>query len=87
MGKPGFPAPLPVRGQALCTGRVWEGAALPGNNPPAGRVGASPLRREGSGGLRPPWKQPASGEGLGGLRPPKNNYFHSGVVRRSRIDD
>gem|GEM_PF-2924405 len=26
-------------------------------------------------------------EGLGGLCPPKNNYFHSGVVRRSRMED
>gem|GEM_PF-6710647 len=43
--------------------------------------------REGLGGQSPPRKQPASGEGLGGLRPPKNTYFHSGVVRRSRMDD
>jgi len=32
MGKPGFPIPLPVGRQALPTGRVWEGAALPRTN-------------------------------------------------------
>ncbi len=29
---------------------------------------------------------PPRREGLGGRSPPKNTYFHSGVVRRSRMD-